>query len=140
MECDKMVELKPRSASAGKFAGKIRHNQEALFDDEYKQLVAITKTEDKEEQLMFIFKLLKIEPSKDRATKTATADKSKVAEYVAKLDKYISDCEATNPELKIDETFVKKLLSKCSDKLMKEALEKHYFKVAVVEKVAEFTF
>ena len=142
MECVKM-ELKPRNASAGKFAGKIRHNQEPLFDDEFKQMVVLTKTEDKEEQLLFIFNLLKIKPSTDRtATTTATANKSKVAEYIAKLDKYMSDCEAINPELKIDEPFVRKLLSKCTDEPMRKALEQHYFKVAVVvvQKVPEFTF
>jgi len=133
-----MVELKPRSLSnGGKFAGKIRHNQEALFDDEYKQLVAVAKTEDKEEQLLFIFNLLKITPSSDRVI--ATPEEAKVKAYIKKLDEYIASYEAQTKTL-VNADFVHNILNKCEDKLLKSALEQHYFKVAEVPKVAEFTF
>ena len=132
-----MVELKPRSASAGKFAGKIRHNQEALFQDEYVQMVAITKTEDKEEQLLFVFNLLKIKPSSDR-TATATPEKAKIEANIKLLDAHFSELEKSGE--KITKEKAQSVIATCKDELMRKALEQHYFKVAEVQKVPEFVF
>jgi len=132
------MELKPRSASAGKFAGKIRHNQEPLFNDEWLQVVALTKTEDKEQQLLFIFNLLKIKPSIDRIA-TATPEKATIETNIKALDEYMTKTEKeTGTSFKKDQ--LKAIISKCPDKKLAEALSAHYFKVNVAPKSEDFIF
>jgi hypothetical protein len=132
------MELKPRSASSGKFAGKIRHNQEPLFNDEWLQVVALTKTEDKEQQLLVIFNLLKIKQSTDR-TATATPDKAKIEANIKALDAHMQKIEATTGKAYTKEQ-LKAIIEKCADKKMQEALSNHYFKVEVAPKAEEFVF
>jgi hypothetical protein len=130
-----MVELKPRKDSS-KFNGKIRHNQEPLFDDEFKQLVVITKTEKKEEQLLFIFNLLKIKPSVER-TATATPERARLDKNVSVVKAFVSKIENEQKKPATDKQ-VLEVIEKCPDKLMQEALIKHF--CLVVPKPEEWTF